>query len=156
MLALCLLVQAAVAVAPVEASKAAPLAAASKTALIKTAEDPSASNATSAEPAPAAAEPAAVTVEASTAADANAVANATVRAVHAQSAAEGALEVVKQHWVTTAQETTGAKHAASQITDISGQLLNKYGKPEEPEPAPPKPVSVAGTVAALVVGLLVA
>merc|ERR1719159_2270125 len=150
MRALCLLVQAAVAVAPVEALKAAPLAAASKTALIKTAEDPSA-NATAAEPAPAA-----VPVEAATAADANQVANATVRAVHAQNAAENALEVVKQHWVTTAQETTGAKNAAKDITDISGKLLNKYGTPEPEPAAAPKPVSVAGTVAALVVGLLVA
>merc|ERR1719217_1028949 len=120
---LCLLVQAAVAVSPAEAHRAAPLAAASKTVLIKTAEEPAAP----------AAEPA-----------------------HAESAAENALDVVKQHWVTTAQATTGAKNAASQITDISGKLLNKYGKPEEPPPPPPKPVSFAGAVATLAVGLLVA
>merc|ERR1719217_1578053 len=123
---LCLLVQAAVAVSPAEAHRAAPLAASSKTVLIKTAEEPAAP----------ATEPA--------------------RAEPAQSAAENALDVVKQHWVTTAQATTGAKNAASQITDISGKLLNKYGKPEEPPPPPPKPVSFAGAVATLAVGLLVA
>ena len=147
---LCLLVQAAVAVSPAEAHRAAPLAAASKTVLIKTAEEPAAP---AAEPAPAEPVP---TVTVAAEADANAVANATVRAVHAQSAAENALDVVKQHWVTTAQATTGAKNAASQITDISGKLLNKYGKPEEPPPPPPKPVSFAGAVATLAVGLLVA